>query len=98
MYGRDGALLTVGDNILFDPVAGRLLVSLQDSCTTSTGYSCPASNYGAGWWIMALNGLPTLFEILQTYTPTADALQFRVPTYPESLRSADQFDTYWGNV
>src|SRR5437867_8573977 len=60
--------------------------------------SCPASNYGAGWWIMALDGLPTLFEILQTYTPTATDLGFRVPAHPEGLRSADHFDTYWGHV
>jgi len=50
------------------------------------------------WSILAVSGFSPLFEILQTYTPTADALQFHVPAHPEGLRSADHFDTYWGHV
>ena len=38
-----------------------------------------------------------MFEILQTYTPTAD-LGFRVPAMPEGFQFADWFDTYYGDL
>ena len=53
---------------------------------------------GGGWWVAAIDGFPTMFDVLQSYTPTADSLGFRVPVMPEGLRSADHFDTYWGHV
>jgi hypothetical protein len=49
-------------------------------------------------WIAAIEGFATLYDISQTYTPTADNLAFRVPAHPEGLRAADHFDTYWGRV
>jgi len=48
--------------------------------------------------MIGIRGFTPLFEILQTYTPTASDLQFRVPAHPEGLRSAEHFDTYWGHV
>jgi hypothetical protein len=86
--------------ISFDAINGRLLIPLQSFCR-DMNYSFPPDcpgNYGGGSFIMMVNGLPSLFEILQTYTPTADALQLRVPAHPEGFRSADHFDTYWGHV
>ena len=87
-----------GETLLFDPISGRLYVGLVDDCMDpGPGYpSC--TFYNPGRWIAALDGFTPLFEILQTYTPTADALQFRVPAHPEGLRSADHFDIYWGHV
>lgn len=54
--------------------------------------------YGPNAWeVNRVEGLPTLFEILQTYTPSS-ALSFRVPYMPEGFQAADYFDTYWGNL
>jgi len=50
-----------------------------------------------GWWIGAISGFGSLFEVLQTYTPQA-ALGFRVPSMPEGMGGADYFDTYWGDL
>jgi hypothetical protein len=67
-----------------DVTNGKVFLSVGSTCAEGS--------------IIAITGLPTLFDIVQTYTPTADALQFRVPAHPEGLRSADHFDTYWGHV
>ena len=83
-----GPNLTVGDHILFDPIAGRLLVTVKS-------FSNPN---GGGWWIMALDGFASLFDVLQSYTPQPAALGFRVPAHPEGMRAADHFDTYWGHL
>ena len=45
---------------------------------------------------LGLEGFTTTFEILQTYTPTASALGFRVPYMPEGFQYADYFDTFYG--
>jgi hypothetical protein len=45
---------------------------------------------------MAIGGFPTLFDVVQTYTPPPSQLSFRVPYMPEGLGGADHFDTYWG--
>ena len=78
---------------MFDSVRGWLLIPIQAYCL---GPNCMYGN--SGYSLVAITGFTPLFEILQTYTPTADALQFRVPAHPEGLRSADHFDTYWGHV
>jgi hypothetical protein len=43
-------------------------------------------------------GFASTFEIMQTYTPTANAFQFRVPYMPEGFQAADHFDSYYGNL
>lgn len=45
--------------------------------------------------IVALTGLPRLFEVFQSYTP-AVGLSFTVPGLPEGFPTADHFDTYYG--
>src|SRR2546427_123579 len=66
------------------------------------GAQCSSPPYpttpGSEWSIHAITGFTPLFEILQTYTPTATDVGFRVPPIPEGFRSADHFDTYWGHV
>jgi len=47
---------------------------------------------------VAISGFATTFEILQTYTPTAGPLSFRVPYMPEGFQYADFFDTYYGDL
>ena len=86
------------DILHFDPITGRLLIPVRSYCLPDPNIQCPSGYNDAGWWLMSVEGLTPLFEILQTYTPTTDALQFRVPAHPEGLRSADHFDTYWGHV
>jgi hypothetical protein len=57
-------------------------------------------NNGPGTYaqeIHRFSGLPTMFEILQTYTPQA-SIGFRVPYMPEGMGGADHFDTYWGSL
>ncbi len=47
---------------------------------------------------MSIDGFTTIFEILQTYTPTANEIGFRVPYMPEGFQYADYFDTYWADL
>ena len=49
-------------------------------------------------WMLAIEGFTTTFEILQTFTPVADAISFRVPAIPEGFEFASFFDTYWGDL
>lgn len=48
--------------------------------------------------VIRVGGLPTLFEILQTYEPTANKISFRVPYMPEGFPAADWFNTYYGDL
>lgn len=78
----------------FDAVNGRLLMPMEDE----TRAAPPGTPVYGGTWVASISGFTPLFEVLQTYTPTSDALTFRVPAHPEGLRSADRFDSYWGRV
>jgi hypothetical protein len=69
----------------FDRSNGRLLLPLQ---------SDPPRNH----WVAGIEGFTTTFEILQTFTPTASEISFRVPYMPEGFQYADYFDTYWGDL
>lgn len=73
--------------ILFDKERGRLLVSLHNIGPNQNGEK----------WIAAFEGFATTFDVLQTFTPSAD-LGFRVPYMPEGMERADRFDTYRGNL
>jgi hypothetical protein len=79
----------IPNHIVFDPVHGRLLVSLVSYCAGT----CPGG-YG-GRWIAAIEGFTTLYEVRQSFAPQAP-LGFRVPVMPEGMAGADHFDTYWG--
>lgn len=68
-----------------DTTNGRIYLS------TTSGGCTPGT-------IIAITGLPTLFDVVQTYTPSATNLRISVPAHPEGLRRADHFDTYWGRV
>ena len=85
--------------IKFDSTNGRLLITVQSRCGNSQT-PCPYQESGQpnGIWTAAITGFTPLFEVMQTYTPTESALQFRVPAHPEGLHSTDLFDTYWGHV
>ncbi|RMG49122.1 MAG: hypothetical protein D6718_00355 [Acidobacteria bacterium] len=48
--------------------------------------------------LLAFEGFATLFEIMQTYTPSPPAFGFTVPYMPEGLERADSFDTYYGSL
>src|SRR5215475_3248969 len=65
----------VGAAVNFDPSSGRLLVWFTSRSDVPGCGGCHEDHP----WIAAITGFPPLFEILQTYTPAADALQFRVP-------------------
>ena len=77
---------------VFDAVNGKVLIPLKRRCLQCGG------SYNEGAFLLSISGFSPLFEVLQTYTPTADTLQFRVPAHPEGLPSANHFDTYWGHV
>lgn len=80
--------------ITFDPVHGVLYVPFYSYCGWT---SCLGPQY-QGLWIAAIEGFTTLFDVLESYTPTGESLGFRVPQRPEGLRAADRFDTYTGEV
>ncbi|MFN7967232.1 MAG: hypothetical protein U0V87_16230 [Acidobacteriota bacterium] len=76
--------------IRFDPVRGRLLIPLK-SLSADASYS--------GWWIAAIGGFTTLYDIQQSFVPPADTqIGFRTPVMPDGLGGADRFDTYWGEI
>ena len=92
--------------VTFDAVNGRLLIPVAVNCGPGGWAHClnyPSvggdGNHGGDLhWIAQIEGLATLYEISQSYTPTPGTLAFRVPVHPEGLPAADHFDTYWGNV
>ena len=83
-----------GVNILpnvatFDAVNGRIIIPLETYCGgCGPGY--------LEYWIVSIQGLAPLFDILQSYLPQPTALGFPVPAMPEGMAGADHFDTYWG--
>lgn len=81
------------NGIAFDATNGRLLLWLDSYFFNG---DC-GPDYG-GPWIAAIEGFATMYEILQTYTPTTSSLTFPVPYMPEGFEAADWFDTYWGSV
>lgn len=84
----------------FDAHGGVLLVALRDWCHSFSdcpGYLDPSES-AAIEWIMELSPFSTTFDLLQTYTPTNNAISFRVPYMPEGFQYADYFDTYWGDL
>ena len=48
--------------------------------------------------MLSVEGFPTTFEIMQTYTPPSGPLSYRVPYMPEGMEAADSFDTYVGDL
>lgn len=84
--------------IVFDEERGRLLIPFRSSCRYSNGAKPPECTYEDVYWIAAIEGFATEFEILQTYTPDTAELSFRVPYMPEGFERADWFDTYWGDL
>jgi len=81
--------------LTFDDKGGRMILNLISGCNGS-----PCTNYPPGtgdYWLAAIAGFATTFDVLQTYTPPA-TLGFRVPYMPEGMAGADHFDTYWGNL
>lgn len=75
-------------SLFFDPVEGNVLLWFIDEQSEPQTFS----------YVCALQGLPSLFDVLQSYVPVANSWGFRVPTHPEGLRNADHFDTYWGDL
>lgn len=78
-----------------DPTNGYLYIKMH---ALSVNFDPSLPLYDSRVEILRFRGLTTLFEILQTYTPTANAIQFRVPSMPDGFRSPDHFYTYWGHV
>jgi hypothetical protein len=83
--------------MVFDEENGRVLIPLYSTCFTCCLPSI-CTGYPSVRWIAAIEGFTTTFEILQTYTPTANEIGFRVPYMPEGFQYADYFDTYWGDL
>ena len=73
----------------FDPYSGSLYVFFQN---ISKGA------YPAAWQKLGLDGFATVFDVLQTFTPTADAIGFRVPYMPDGFPAADWFNSYYGDL
>jgi len=83
----------------FDRQRGALLIRMSASCDYDgdNDTSCPNGG-NAEASIIAIEGFATTFEILQTYTPAANEISFRVPYMPEGFQFADFFDTYYGDL
>ena len=90
--------------VLFDPTNGHLLVTTGVFCTGGQQGECPyVGDCNSGGClpplrVFRITGFATTFEILQTYTPSANELSFRVPYMPEGFQFADYFDTYYGDL
>lgn len=82
--------------VAFDAMNGRALIPLRSICTGHSSVCNP--DYPGGYWLAAITGFATTFEILQTYDPRAGSFGFRTPYMPEGLQRADYFDSYWGEV
>jgi hypothetical protein len=89
----DQVNLTSSD-ISFDEERGYLYFNIASTCDPEP--DCVL--YEDAEWVARIEGFTTTFEILQTYTPTANEISFRVPYMPEGFQHADHFDTYWGDL
>ena len=87
--GRDEVDQISNLGVGFDPYSGSLYVFYRN---ISKGA------YPADWQKLGLDGFATVFDVLQTFTPTADAIGFHVPYMPEGFQFADYFDTYVGDL
>ena len=95
-------IVDLSGSLTFDATNGRLLIPLKSYCypTVFNCNPCPCpmdEQYGGGWWIAAIDGFTSLYEVRQSYTPEG-FLGFRVPAVPEGMGGADYFDTYWGDL
>jgi hypothetical protein len=63
-------------NIEFDPNSGTLLLGVADVVGCWNG-SENCSPWSAGWWVAAIHGFTTTFEVLETYTPSSQQTRFR---------------------
>ncbi|MBZ5641049.1 MAG: hypothetical protein LAO51_20100 [Acidobacteriia bacterium] len=96
---REAITIGAGDalgagTLLFDDKNGRLVIPIQSHCK---GSPCPYGDNGV-FWLAAIEGFATTFDVLQTYTPHPAQVGFRVPYMPEGMAAADSFDTYWGDL
>lgn len=90
-YKRDGTreLIAVGAldgpvGLSVDATAGRIYLSvLHGGCDGS---------------IIALSGLPTMFDTLLTFIPSQQAMNIQTPAHPDGFRSADSLQVWTGNV
>lgn len=92
--GIDQDKIFVG-HVGFDPIEGRLAINTEMVGREGTCTGVPLYN---GFERSHINGFTTLFDVLQTFTPTEDAIGFRVPYMPEGNQLADFFDTYTGDL
>lgn len=77
-----------GACVRFNPITGDLFFNYER-------YGAAYAN-SPTWCVM--HGLPTLYDVQQTYAPATSGFGFRVPAMPEGLPAADHFDSYWGNL
>jgi len=92
MGGAHGALW----QLIFDEEGGALRVVMASYCAAvEPPYDC---QYANGHTLIRIEGFTTTVEVLQTYTPAANEIGFRVPYMPEGFQYADFFDTYWGDL
>lgn len=61
-------------------------------------YLCQGAGGGGLGSMVALTGLPILFDVFQTFVPDTTSLAFTVPAMPEGMGGADHFDTYTGTI
>src|SRR5262245_60112237 len=75
-----------GSCVRFNPITGDLFFVFLTQGT----------NYGPfpRWCVM--HGLTTLYDVQQTFVPSANYFGFKVPVQPKGMPAADHFDTYWG--
>lgn len=74
-----------------DPTNGLLYVRMNTR-------PLPDFVYPDGIETFRIRGLPTLFEIFESYVPAESSLGFTVPVMPEGMRSAERFDVYAGDL
>jgi len=77
----------------FDVTTGRILIRVRS--TTSIG-GTNVSDDRVG--IVAIDGLPTMFDTLLTFIPGQQALNILTPAMPDGFRSADSLQVWAGDV
>jgi hypothetical protein len=90
-YKRDGTRELIAVGVLDGPVglsvdatAGRIYLSILHG-------GCDGS-------IIALTGLPTMFDTLLTFVPGGGAFTAQTPAHPDGFRSAESLEVWTGSV
>jgi hypothetical protein len=91
-FNQDYIQSTVLLNMVGDAINGSLYLAVFSAL------SCQGASFQYGYGIVKVGGLPTLLDIIPTFTPATGTLSWVTPKHPEALPTADRFQVFTGDL